>query len=269
MVASPPSTPSARTPRIVVRGLAKAYGDHRVFEGLDIEIGRREVLSVVGPSGCGKTTLLRTLNGLVPVSAGSIHIDDRPVTAPVDGVAIVFQHFGLYPWWNVERNVGYGLRLMGRPRDEIERTVRRHIAMVGLEGFEKSYPSQLSGGMQQRVGLARALAIEPQVLLMDEPFGALDAQTREVLQLELLKIWEASPTTMVFITHSIDEAVLMGDRVVVMRGRPSRFDQVIDVDLPRPRSRETTQTEMFIELRERVWRALFDDGDARAEAEET
>jgi NitT/TauT family transport system ATP-binding protein len=246
---------AAESGRIVVRGLAKSYGAFTVFAGLDFAVGEREIVAIVGPSGCGKTTLLRCLDGLVPYE-GEVLVNGAPMTEPRDGVAMVFQHFGLFPWKTVAENVAYGLRMAGLARDEIARRVPGFIALVGLSGFEGAYPYQMSGGMQQRCGLARALATEPRVLLMDEPFGAVDAQTREILQFELLHIWERRPTTMVFVTHSIEEAVLMGDRVVVLNGRPSRIEEEIAVDLPRPRNRGTLSLPRFAELRERVWSTL-------------
>jgi NitT/TauT family transport system ATP-binding protein len=172
---------------------------------------------------------------------------------------MVFQHFGLFPWKTVYDNVAYGLRMAGVGAAEIARRVPGFITLVGLAAFEHAYPYQMSGGMQQRCGLARALAIEPSVLLMDEPFAAVDAQTREILQFELLRIWEQRPTTMLFVTHSIEEAVLMGDRVVVLKGRPARVDQDIAIDLPRPRTRATLSLPRFSELREQVWANLMNE----------
>ena len=172
---------------------------------------------------------------------------------------MVFQHFGLFPWKTVHDNVAYGLKLSGISKAEINERVPHFVKLVGLSGFEKYYPYQISGGMQQRCGLARALATEPRVLLMDEPFGAVDAQTREILQFELLRIWEDTPTTMVFVTHSIEEAVLMGDRIVVLKGRPSSVHEVVEVDLPRPRDRATLLLPHFAELREHVWGTLMAD----------
>src|SRR5690348_6122513 len=196
---------------IRVRGLSKRYGELTVFANVDLELRSREIVALVGPSGCGKTTLLRCIDGLIPCE-GQVTIDGRPVTEPLPGVAMVFQHFGLFPWKKVYDNVAYGLRLAGASRAEVAEKVPYFINMVGLKGFENVYPYQMSGGMQQRCGLARALAVEPKILLMDEPFAAVDAQTREILQFELLRIWDLRPTTMVFVTHSIEEAVLMGDR---------------------------------------------------------
>ena len=184
-------------------------------------------------------------------------MEGEPVRGPREGVAMVFQHFGLFPWKTVAQNVAYGLKLAGQRADAIAAKVAECVKLVGLSGFEHYYPYQISGGMQQRCGLARALAVEPRVLLMDEPFGAVDAQTREILQFELLKIWEMRPTTMVFVTHSIDEAVLMGDRIVVLKGRPSTVHEVVEVDLPRPRDRATLTLPRFAQLREHVWSTLM------------
>ena len=248
--------------RIQVRGLGMHYGALEVFRDVALEVGSREIVAIVGPSGCGKTTLLRCIDGLIPGSSGTIAIEGEPVVGPLPGVAMVFQHFGLFPWKTVFANVAYGLRLAGMPKAEIDERVPRFIKLVGLAGFEHAYPYQLSGGMQQRCGLARALAIEPRVLLMDEPFAAVDAQTREILQFELLRIWEMRPTTMVFVTHSIEEAVLMGHRVVVLKGRPAGMHEVVDVDLPHPRNRATLAHPRFSALREHVWSTLMDEARA-------
>ncbi len=248
---------TAGGPRIAVRGLAKRYGTLEVFRGVDFELGEREIITIVGPSGCGKTTLLRCIDGLIPVDAGEIWCGSERVTEPIAGMAMVFQHFGLFPWKTVSENVGYGLKMAGVPAAEIAERVPHFIKLVGLSGFENAYPWQMSGGMQQRCGLARALAVEPNVLLMDEPFAAVDAQTREILQFELLRIWETRPTSMIFVTHSIEEAVLMGDRVFVLKGRPSDIQKIVEIDLPRPRSRETLRLPRFAELREEVWSTLM------------
>jgi NitT/TauT family transport system ATP-binding protein len=245
--------------RIRVRGLVKRYGPLEVFRGIDFEVGEREIVAIVGPSGCGKTTLLRCVDGLLPVDEGEITVAGQRVLEPIASMAMVFQHFGLFPWKTVYDNVAYGLRMARASRADIARKVPYFINLVGLAGFEKAYPYQMSGGMQQRCGLARALAIEPGVLMMDEPFAAVDAQTREILQFELLRIWEQRPTTMVFVTHSIEEAVLMGDRVFVLKGRPSSIQETITIDLPRPRTRETLREPRFAELRERVWNTLMSE----------
>ena len=244
-------------PRIRVRALGKYYGSLEVFRNIDFDVGEREIVAIVGPSGCGKTTLLRCIDGLLPHDAGEIRVGAERVTEPIAGVAMVFQHFGLFPWKTVFENVAYGLRMAGAPRAEIERKVPEFIKLVGLTGFEVAFPYQMSGGMQQRCGLARALAVEPNVLLMDEPFAAVDAQTREILQFELLHIWAQRPTAMIFVTHSIEEAVLLGHRVIVLKGRPSSIHETITIDLPHPRTRETLRAPRFGELRERVWNTLM------------
>jgi NitT/TauT family transport system ATP-binding protein len=261
---SPESSPSVEAggSHIRVQGLGKRYGALEVFRNVNMEVGDREIVAIVGPSGCGKTTLLRCIDGLIPPTSGHVEIGGDKVDTPLPGVAMVFQQFGLFPWKTVFNNVAYGLRLAGASKADIKERVPQFIKLVGLAGFENAYPYQLSGGMQQRCGLARALAIEPKVLLMDEPFAAVDAQTREILQFELLRIWEMRPTSMVFVTHSIEEAVLMGHRVVVLKGRPASVFEEIEVDLPFPRTRETLTHPKFAELREHVWQQLMDEARA-------
>ena len=232
-------------------------GTVSAFEGLSLDVYDNEIACVVGPSGCGKTTLLRCIDGLLPLSQGAILLDGRPVTEPPASMAMVFQHFGLFPWKTVQANVAYGLRLAGAPGDRIAAQVARALALVGLQAFAQYYPYQLSGGMQQRVGLARALAIEPDVLLMDEPFAALDAQTREILQEEMLRILERERKTIVFVTHSIDEALALGDRVIVLTARPGRVRETIHVPFGRPRSLAALRADpAFGALRAQVWDLL-------------
>ena len=257
--AAPAGSQAGQPSRIEIRNVGKRYGDLQVFEDINLEFNEREIVTVVGPSGCGKTTLLRCIDGLLPATQGEIHIEGQLMTEPREGVAMVFQHFGLFPWKTVAQNVGYGLKLAGVKKSGIAEKVPYFVKLVGLEGFESAYPYQLSGGMQQRCGLARALAMEPKVLLMDEPFAAVDAQTREILQFELLKIWVMRPLTMIFVTHSIEEAVLMGHRVVVLKGRPSSVFEIIDVNLPEPRDRSTLAHPRFAEIREHVWGTLMDE----------
>jgi ABC-type nitrate/sulfonate/bicarbonate transport system ATPase subunit len=241
----------------VERAVKRFAGGLEVLNGLDLEVRDGEALCVLGPSGCGKTTLLRSIHGLIRLDGGRVLMDGVPVERPRRDVAMVFQHFGLFPWKTVAANVGYGMELAGIPEPIRRGRTAHYVELVGLRGFERSYPYQLSGGMQQRVGLARALAMEPRVLLMDEPFGALDAQARELLQDELLRIWERSPRTMVFITHSIEEAIALGDRVVVLSARPAAIREIVAVDIPRPRSVEQVVAHpSFLGLRERCWRTL-------------
>ena len=249
----------AQQTRISVERATKRFsaGGLTVFDGLDLAVREKEALCILGPSGCGKTTLLRTMHGLIPLDGGRILIDDAVVTAPRRNVAMVFQHFGLMPWKRVRENVAYGLELAGLPKATTTERVERYIEMVGLRGFESSYPNQLSGGMQQRAGLARALALEPDILLMDEPFGSLDALTREILQDELLRIYQLMPRTMVFITHSIEEAIAMGDRILVLSARPARVRELLQVDIPRPRTVDSVIAHpRFLPLRDHCWRLL-------------
>jgi NitT/TauT family transport system ATP-binding protein len=245
--------------KLQVEGLTRSFGDGAVvaFQGLTLDIQENESLCIVGPSGCGKTTLLRCMAGLIEPSDGRVLLDGKIVIRPSPNVAMVFQHFGLFPWKTVYENVAYGLKLRGVPRGNWPQRLRPFLELVGLVGFESAYPYQLSGGMQQRAGLARALAVDPDVLLMDEPFGSLDAQTREVLQEELLRILERARKTMVFVTHSIDEAILLGDRIVVMSARPGRVREIIDVAFPRPRDVEQVRaTDRYDELRLHIWNEL-------------
>ncbi len=241
----------------MVEGAGKRYGAVTVFEDLALSVRDKEIVCILGPSGCGKTTLLRAMHGLLPLDDGRVAIDGSTVRGPRRNVAMVFQHFGLMPWKRVRSNVAYGVELAGLPGATCRERVARYTDMVGLQGFEDHYPYQLSGGMQQRVGLARALALEPDILLMDEPFGSLDAQTREILQDELLRIHRLVPHTMVFITHSIEEAIAIGDRIVVLSARPGRVREIIAVDIPRPRTVDVVvKHPRFVELRDRCWRLL-------------
>jgi NitT/TauT family transport system ATP-binding protein len=237
------------------------YGALEVLRDVSFEISANEIVSIVGRSGCGKTTLLRCIAGLLPLDQGSVEFENRLVDRPLEGVCMVFQHFGLLPWKNVWNNIAYGLRLRRTPNEVVQRRVAEAVDMVGLRGFEKAFPHQLSGGMQQRTGLARALVMQPRLLLMDEPFSSLDAQTREVLQFELLRIWDRRHTAMLFVTHSIDEAVLMADRVVVLGDRPASVRSVLEVDLPRPRTRPVLGSSRFHQIRDHLWRILFEHED--------
>ncbi|HSQ03085.1 MAG TPA: ABC transporter ATP-binding protein [Burkholderiales bacterium] len=243
--------------RLMVENAAVHYGNLEVLADVSLDVGSSEIVSIVGPSGCGKTTLLRCVGGLTLLNGGEIRIDGQVVDKPSPSVSMVFQHFGLFPWKNLWSNIAYGLKLRHAAKEEIDQRVAAAIQLVGLSGFEKSYPHELSGGMQQRAGLARALVMEPKLLLMDEPFSAVDAQTREQLQFELLRIWDSRPTAMMFVTHAIDEAVLMGDRVIVLAGRPAHIRAVRKVDLPRPRDRKIVSSPAFISLRDQVWHDLF------------
>jgi NitT/TauT family transport system ATP-binding protein len=215
------------------------------LQNIDLDVAPGEFFVIVGPSGCGKTTLLRVLQGLAKATRGRALVSGKAVTAPGTDRGFVFQQDALYPWRSVLRNVGFGLELQGIRKAQARARAQAMIELVGLSGFESHYPHELSGGMRQRVNLARALAIAPAILLMDEPFAALDALTRETMQHELLRIAAAAGTTVIFITHQIEEAVFLGDRVAVLTARPGRLQEIISVDLPRPRPAGIKQTTEF------------------------
>jgi NitT/TauT family transport system ATP-binding protein len=214
---------------------------------------------IVGPSGCGKTSLLRLVAGLIPPTEGAIWLDDVRVTGPGRDRGMVFQSYTLFPWLTVRQNVEFGLKLRGIPAGERREIARDFIAQVGLDGFERHYPKQLSGGMMQRIALARALANDPAVLLMDEPFGALHSQTRSLMQELLLNIWQQASKTVLFITHDIDESILLGDRVYVMTARPGRIKEMVEIDLPRSRAVDVLTSEPFMNLKRRIMRAIHDE----------
>jgi NitT/TauT family transport system ATP-binding protein len=234
-------------------------GPVRALSGFDIEVREGEFLSIVGPSGCGKSTFLNVVLGLIAPDSGEIKLRGRAIEGPGQDRAMVFQEFGLLPWRTVENNVELGLELKGVPSTTRRGTARRFIDMVGLTGFEGHYPHELSGGMKQRVGLARALATDPEVLLMDEPFAALDAQTRDMMQIELLRIWQAARKTVLFVTHQIDEAIYLSDRVMVMTKRPGHAKRIFDIDLPRPRDYEMRMSREFNDLKLEIWHELRDE----------
>jgi NitT/TauT family transport system ATP-binding protein len=229
------------------------------LENISLEVGDNEFSVIVGPSGCGKTSLLRLVAGLIEPTEGAIWLDDRQVTGPGRDRGMVFQSYTLFPWLTVQQNVEFGLRVGGVPSAERREIAGRFIAQVGLDGFERHYPKQLSGGMMQRVALARALANDPAVLLMDEPFGALDSQTRSLMQELLLDIWQRASKTVLFITHDIDESILLGDRVHVMTARPGRIKEVVEIDLPRPRNVEMLTSEAFMELKRRIMHSIHQE----------
>jgi len=228
----------------------------KVLDGINLTVANGEFLSIIGPSGCGKSTLLRIIDGLVKPDEGRVLVDGSPVDAPGSDRAVVFQYFGLYPWRSVLRNVEFGLELKGVSVHERRRIALENIARVGLRGFENHYPHELSGGMRQRVGFARVLALDPDIILMDEPFSAVDEQTREILQEQLLELWAATKKTIVFITHSIDEAVYMADRVIVMGARPGRIVEEIAVKLPRPRTAAVRTSPELGHIRGHAWELL-------------
>jgi NitT/TauT family transport system ATP-binding protein len=220
-------------------------------------VGEGEFVSLLGPSGCGKTTLLKVLDGLIPIDSGEIRVSNKPITGPGRDRAFVFQNFGLFPWRTVMGNVVFPLEAAGRSKVEREETARRLIEMVGLTKFINHHPHELSGGMQQRVGIARALSVEPEILLMDEPFGALDAQTRELMQIELLQIWERTGKTVVFVTHSVDEAIFLSGRIAVFSAQPGSIIEVLAVPFGYPRTEGNVKLDpAFAELRHVIWKKL-------------
>ena len=243
--------------QIVVDDLGHVFKPPRgrevvALSGVSLNIQHREFVAILGPSGCGKSTLLYMLGGFIPVERGRILVDGRPVAGPGPDRGIVFQHFALFPWKTVRQNVLYGLERAGQGRAEREESAQDYINLVGLKGFEDSYPSQLSGGMKQRAALARTLAINPEILLMDEPFGALDAQTRSLMQSELLRIWQGSPKTVIFITHDVQEAVYLASRVIVMSARPGRVKAIVDIDIDRS-GPGVFKSQRFVDKVDEIW----------------
>lgn len=237
------------------------------LEDFNLDVRGGEFLTIVGPSGCGKSTFLNVVAGLTFPVAGQVKVYGKEVTGPGIDRAVVFQDYALLPWRTVEANVRFGLEMQKRLNSAAGDKVARYIDMVGLSGFEKAYPRELSGGMRQRVGLARALATEPSLLLMDEPFAAVDAMTREIMQAELSKIVATTGQAVIFITHSVDEAITLGDRIAVVTRRPGRIKEIIDVELPKPRSREIRHVPEFQAIRDHIWELLSSEKPAGAELE--
>jgi NitT/TauT family transport system ATP-binding protein len=240
----------------------------RAIDDLTLAIEPGEFVSIVGPSGCGKTTFLKIVNGLLTPSGGTLLVRGRRIEQKSRDRAMVFQESSLFPWYSVARNIGYGLECQRVPKSEIQKRVEPFIDMVGLAGFERHYPYELSGGMQQRANLARALVVDPAVLLMDEPFAALDAQTREMMQSELLDIWEQTNKTVLFITHQISEAIYLSDRVIVMSARPGRIIADIAVDIPRPRTLAVKRTDEFLRCEDEVWGLIESQARATMQADQ-
>lgn len=261
---------SALLEHSAVNSVAKIYAEHvykefenrasdepiEVLQDINLTVSAGEFLTVVGPSGCGKTTLLRIFAGLIPQTQGQVLHDGQPVNGPQPSVGFVFQSDNLMPWRTVWDNIALGPELRGESRKAYGPRIEQLLELVGLAGFPRYYPHQLSGGMRQRVNLARALAIQPDVLLMDEPFAALDAQTRDIMQEELLRIWQTTGTTVIFITHQIDEAIFLADRVLILAARPGRVQEMLDVDIARPRSLEIKRSRRFTELADHVWHGI-------------
>jgi len=257
-----------RSAKLAAKGVVIEYWLHRsktifrAVQGVDLTVRPGEFLAIVGPSGCGKTTFLNAVDGLIPIAGGSLTLDGREIRSPGRDRAMVFQQPGLLPWRTVLGNVIFGVEAQGTmTKAEAVARARQQIELVGLKGFEDAYPLELSGGMQQRVNLARALASDPVVLLMDEPFAALDAQTREFMQSELLKIWTKARKTVLFITHQINEAVYLADRVAVMSARPGRLKAIFDIPFGRPRTLALKRDPKFVEIEDRIWHLIEEDAD--------
>jgi len=262
--------PGSGGAQIVVEGVSHLYRPPKgrpvlALEDVSLDVRPREFLALLGPSGCGKSTLLYLIGGFLPTETGRILLDGAPVAGPGPDRGIVFQHFALFPWKTVRANVLYGLEKMRLPREEREKRAQSFIDLVGLTGFEDSYPSQLSGGMKQRTAIARTLAIDPEILLMDEPFGALDAQTRHLMQSELLAIWRKSPKTVIFVTHDVQEAVYLADRVAVMTARPGRIKTIVDIRLDKSDPKVAKST-AFIDTVDEVWSLVRDEAIKAQEA---
>jgi NitT/TauT family transport system ATP-binding protein len=250
-------------PKLSTRSLTKSFvkGERELtaLRDLSIEVADGEFVSIVGASGCGKTTFLRLIDGLVPPTSGYIEIDGRKVEKPGPDIAFVFQNDGLLPWRTVQRNVSFGPELQRRDRAAYLRAAQEMLRLVGLGGFGEHYPHELSGGMRQRVNIARALTVGADVLLMDEPFAALDSQTREIMQGELMRICREAKKTVLFVTHQIDEAVYLSDRVLIFTARPGRLKEEVVIDLPRPRALSVKRTPEFVRYTDRIWRAIEEE----------
>jgi NitT/TauT family transport system ATP-binding protein len=249
--------------QIVIEGVSHTYSPPRgrpvlALEDVSLDVRVREFVALLGPSGCGKSTLLYLIGGFLPTEIGKILIDGKPVAGPGPDRGIVFQNFALFPWKTVRANILYGLERQGLPRREREQRAQAFVDLVGLKGFEDSYPSQLSGGMKQRTALARTLAFDPEILLMDEPFGALDAQTRSLMQAELLRIWQRTPKTVIFVTHDVQEAVYLADRVAVMSARPGRIKAIVDTKFDK-NDPQIFKSKAFIDKVDEAWTLVRDE----------
>lgn len=254
-------TDTTTAAKISVRGIHKTFPlkdtEFVALDHVDLDIADNEFVTVVGPSGCGKSTLMNILAGLEEPTSGEALVDGREVSGPGPERGVIFQQYALFPWLSVRKNVEFGLKVAGVPKAERRERAEHFIRMVGLEQFADALPKMLSGGMKQRCAIARAYAVNPSILLMDEPFGALDALTRVKLQEQLLQTWSREKRTVMFITHDVDEAVFLANRVIVMAARPGRIYEVIDVDLPYPRTEDVRLSPEFGELRNRVWHAVY------------
>ena len=250
-----------RVTKLKIDNVKKIYqtrkGEMTALNGVNLDIKENEFICVVGPSGCGKSTLLNIIAGLDTPTSGAVYIDGKKIEGTGTERGVVFQQYALFPWLTVLKNVMFGLKLQGKSDAEAKEIAMKYIKMVQLEDFVNHYPKELSGGMKQRV--ARAYAVKPEVLLMDEPFGALDAQTRTQLQTELLKTWESERKTCFFITHDVDEAIILAQRVIVMSARPGRIKDIVNIDIPYPRDQETKMSPRFMELKNHIWSQVYQE----------
>ena len=244
-----------------VRDLTFYYPEQEraALERVNLTVEQGAFLVLCGPSGCGKSTLLNIIAGLLEPTSGTVTLDGKVIEGTGVERGVVFQQYALFPWRTVLKNVMFPLEMKKVPKDEAEAIARKYIKSVGLEGFEKSYPKELSGGMKQRVAIARAYAANPEVLLLDEPFGALDAQTRVQLQTELLETWEKEKKTCFFITHDVDEAIILAQRVIIMSARPGRIKKIVDIDIPYPRTQATKTEPRFLELKSEIWNQVYQE----------
>lgn len=249
--------------KVKIDNVVKTYntrkGETVALNGVSLDIKENEFICVVGPSGCGKSTLLNIIAGLLEPTSGSVSVDGKIVDGPGPERGVVFQQYALFPWLTVLKNVEFGLKLKGITGEQATQEAMKYLKMVDLEQFANSYPKELSGGMKQRVAIARAYAVNPQVLLMDEPFGALDAQTRTQLQTELLETWEKERKTCFFITHDVDEAIILAQKVIIMSARPGRIKEIVDITIPYPRNQETKMSPEFLELKNYIWSQVYQE----------
>ena len=249
--------------KLKIDNVVKEYlgnkGNTVALNGVSLDIKENEFICVVGPSGCGKSTLLNIIAGLLEPTSGAVYLDGKKIEGTGVERGVVFQGYALFPWRTVLKNVMFGLEMKRMPKDQAEKIAKKYIKAVGLEGFEHAYPKELSGGMRQRVAIARAYAADPEVLLLDEPFGALDAQTRVQLQSELLNTWEHEKKTCFFITHDVDEAIILAQRVIIMSARPGRIKKIVDIDIPYPRTQATKTDPRFLELKTEIWNEVYQE----------
>lgn len=253
----------ARDIKVKIDNIVKTFqtrkGEMVALNGVSLDIMENEFVTVVGPSGCGKSTLLNIIAGLLEPTSGTIYCNGQPIKGTGTDRGVVFQQYALFPWLTVRKNIQFALDMRGVKGEQADKEIEKYLKMVDLEKFADHYPKELSGGMKQRVAIARAYAANPQVLLMDEPFGALDAQTRTQLQTELLETWEKEQKTCFFITHDVEEAIILGERVIVMSARPGRIKEIVEIDIPHPRTQETKMEQRFLELKNHIWSQVYQE----------